>query len=144
MIPTKKQLEEHIRVARSWADRNPDAMTTEEWIVVAMADYIDALRAVGDCKQDTVCATPPGCARHWEERNRELVQELQAARACSNAFEADVDELKNLNHFCLCRAKDAETELLALRAVADAAVAYLVEPDGNQDALSDALQAAGR
>jgi hypothetical protein len=34
-----------------------------------------------DCRQDGVCATPPGCQRHWEERNRELLQEMQQLRA---------------------------------------------------------------
>jgi uncharacterized coiled-coil protein SlyX len=30
-----------------------------------------------DCGQDGVCATPPGCMRHWEERNRELASKLR-------------------------------------------------------------------
>ena len=29
-----------------------------------------------DCGQDDVCKAPPGCQRHWEERNRELVAQL--------------------------------------------------------------------
>lgn len=33
-----------------------------------------------DCGQSVVCATPPGCGRHWAERNRELVEERDAAR----------------------------------------------------------------
>jgi len=41
----------------------------------------DELRSKMDCCQDLVCATPPGCARHWEERNRELVAELGELRA---------------------------------------------------------------
>jgi hypothetical protein len=40
----------------------------------------EALLAV-DCGQDTVCATPPGCVRHWEERNRELVRERDVAKS---------------------------------------------------------------
>lgn len=28
-----------------------------------------------DCGQDGVCAITPGCHRHWQERNRELVRE---------------------------------------------------------------------
>ena len=35
--------------------------------------------AARDCGQADVCATPPGCARHWEERNRELAKELTEA-----------------------------------------------------------------
>lgn len=33
-----------------------------------------------DCGQDGVCRTPPGCARHWEERCRELAAEVKALR----------------------------------------------------------------
>ena len=34
------------------------------------------LNAARDCGQADVCATPPGCQRHWEERNRELAAQL--------------------------------------------------------------------
>jgi hypothetical protein len=40
---------------------------------------IDMLR---DCGQENVCATPPGCVRHWVLRNAELVRELDEAREC--------------------------------------------------------------
>ena len=30
---------------------------------------------IEDCGQDGVCRLSPGCNRHWEERNRELVRE---------------------------------------------------------------------
>lgn len=33
-----------------------------------------------DCGQGGICATPPGCQRHWHERNRELVCERDEAR----------------------------------------------------------------
>jgi hypothetical protein len=33
-----------------------------------------------DCGQEGVCANPPGCQRHWLERNRELIQERDEAR----------------------------------------------------------------
>ena len=34
------------------------------------------------CGQEgEVCATPPGCMRHWEQRVRELLDEVDAARA---------------------------------------------------------------
>ena len=36
---------------------------------------------IEDCGQDGVCALSPGCNRHWEERNRELVRELEETRA---------------------------------------------------------------
>jgi hypothetical protein len=38
----------------------------------------EALLAI-DCGQDVVCATPPGCLVHWEERCRELVRERDSA-----------------------------------------------------------------
>lgn len=34
------------------------------------------LATVKDCGQEVVCAITPGCLRHWELRNRELVAEL--------------------------------------------------------------------
>lgn len=34
-----------------------------------------------DCGQKGVCRTPPGCARHWEERNRELVRDISNLHA---------------------------------------------------------------
>lgn len=34
-----------------------------------------------DCGQDGVCKVPPGCQRHWAERNRELLAERGKARA---------------------------------------------------------------
>jgi hypothetical protein len=36
---------------------------------------------IEDCGQDGVCRLSPGCNRHWEERNRELVRERDAALA---------------------------------------------------------------
>lgn len=36
-----------------------------------------------DCGQDDVCATPPGCGRHWAQRNWELVTERDSAIAAS-------------------------------------------------------------
>jgi hypothetical protein len=40
------------------------AETARAWI---------AEKRARDCGQDGPCATPPGCQRHWEERNRELL-----------------------------------------------------------------------
>lgn len=38
------------------------------------------MSAVEDCGQESVCATPPGCLRHWQERCFELVHERDEAR----------------------------------------------------------------
>ena len=45
------------------------------------AALLDGLEALCDCGQEGVCRVPPGCARHWEERNRALVAECDALRA---------------------------------------------------------------
>jgi len=49
-----------------------------------------AARAEVDCGQDGPCAKAPGCARHWQARNRELVDELAAARAVPADVEAAI------------------------------------------------------
>jgi hypothetical protein len=41
----------------------------------------DMLTNERDCGQNNVCVKPPGCARHWEARCRELVAERNEARA---------------------------------------------------------------
>ena len=33
---------------------------------------------IEDCGQDGVCRLSPGCNRHWEERNRELVRQVES------------------------------------------------------------------
>ena len=66
---------------------NPGAIAYRGLLVEARAEIarltaeLAAARAEVDCGQDGPCAKAPGCARHWQERNRELVAELAAARA---------------------------------------------------------------
>ena len=66
---------------------NPGAIAYRGLLVKARAEIarltaeLAAARAEVDCGQDGPCAKAPGCARHWQERNRELVAELAAARA---------------------------------------------------------------
>jgi len=43
--------------------------------------YVQEETVLRDCGQRGVCRTPPGCARHWEERNRELVRENEVLRS---------------------------------------------------------------
>lgn len=43
-----------------------------------LADLAEKGATLLDCGQDGVCATAPGCVRHWAERNRELVAERAA------------------------------------------------------------------
>jgi hypothetical protein len=47
---------------------------------------IEERNAARDCGQEGVCATPPGCQRHWEERNRELVRERDEARDLADSY----------------------------------------------------------
>ncbi len=42
-----------------------------------------------DCGQRGVCRTPPGCMRHWEERNRELVRENEVLRSNSDHLSSE-------------------------------------------------------
>lgn len=66
---------------------SPGAIAYRGLLVKARAEIarltaeLAAARAEVDCGQDGPCAKAPGCARHWQERNRELVAELAAARA---------------------------------------------------------------
>ena len=50
--------------------------------------YVQEETVLRDCGQRGVCRTPPGCARHWEERNLELVRENAALRAEVERLEA--------------------------------------------------------
>jgi hypothetical protein len=44
--------------------------------------HVACYQCEDDCDQDgQVCATPPGCSRHWADRCRELVDERDEARA---------------------------------------------------------------
>ena len=68
-----------------------------------------AARTEVDCGQDGPCAKAPGCARHWQERNRELVEQLAAARAVPADVEAALsgawadgydDEFERFERYC--------------------------------------------
>jgi predicted metal-dependent hydrolase len=47
-----------------------------------------------DCGQDVVCATPPGCMRHWGERNRELLARHEQALEDVERLQDMVRELR--------------------------------------------------
>ena len=44
---------------------------------------------IEDCGQDGVCKLSPGCSRHWEERNRELVRENEVLRSNSDHLSSE-------------------------------------------------------
>lgn len=49
--------------------------------VEALLARLRAAEAERDCGQAGACAVSPGCQRHWQERNAELVRERDEARA---------------------------------------------------------------
>jgi len=51
--------------------------------------YVQEETVLRDCGQRGVCRTPPGCARHWEERNRELVRENATLRSNSDHLSSE-------------------------------------------------------
>ena len=58
--------------------------------IAELCGQVNELRAQADCGQDGVCAVSPGCNRHWEARNRELVTERDQQTLRANRSEADV------------------------------------------------------
>jgi hypothetical protein len=48
---------------------------------------------VANCGQEAVCVTSPGCQRHWQERNRELLDRATAAERERDEARADVRRL---------------------------------------------------
>lgn len=58
--------------------------------IARLTAELDAARAEVNCGQDGPCVKAPGCARHWQERNRELADELAAARAVPADVEAAI------------------------------------------------------
>jgi len=51
--------------------------------------YVQEETVLRDCGQRGACRTPPGCARHWEERNRELVRENEVLRSNSDHLSSE-------------------------------------------------------
>jgi hypothetical protein len=97
-----------------------------------------ALREI-DCGQDTVCATPPGCVRHWEERNRELVRERDTARFDRDAARALAADLAKALEGMIEPAEDVGSEL---RAISAGCGEYLSRLDAAIDAARAALAKA--
>jgi hypothetical protein len=81
-LVTRAETAERERDAALQGERDAVAALDANWvqhqrIVKAETDLAEAR----DCGQPVVCKITPGCQRHWEERNRELVAELAEARA---------------------------------------------------------------
>jgi hypothetical protein len=88
-----------------------------------------------DCGQRGVCRTPPGCARHWEERNRELVRENEVLRSNSDHLSSENASLSRQVEAMAMRIESLAEELakpedVRLREVLDALDGRAVIFDG--------------
>jgi hypothetical protein len=57
------------------------ALRKRQLLLQAREAHIAELERWIDCGQDGPCVKAPGCNRHWEERNRELVSEVRELEA---------------------------------------------------------------
>jgi len=64
--------------------------------------YVQEETVLRDCGHRGVCRTPPGCARHWEERNRELVRENEVLREAGERLRAVRKLLEENGCDCQC------------------------------------------
>ena len=87
--------------------------------------YVQEETVLRDCGQRGVCRTPPGCARHWEERNRELVRENEVLRSNSDHLSSENASLASQVESMAMRIESLAEELakpedVRLREVLDA------------------------
>ena len=90
---------------------------------------------VEDCGQDGVCKLSPGCNRHWEERNRELVRENEVLRSNSDHLSSENASLASQVESMAMRIESLAEELakpedVRLRGVIDALDGRAVIFDG--------------
>lgn len=90
---------------------------------------------IEDCGQDGVCKLSPGCNRHWEERNRELVRENETLRSNSDHLSSENASLASQVESMAMRIESLAGELakpedVRLREVVDALDGRAVIFDG--------------
>ncbi len=90
---------------------------------------------IEDCGQDGVCKLSPGCNRHWEERNRELVRENETLRSNSDHLSSENASLARQVESMAMRIESLAEELakpedVRLREVLDALDGRAVIFDG--------------
>lgn len=90
---------------------------------------------IEDCGQDGVCRLSPGCNRHWEERNRELVRENEVLRSNSDHLSSENASLASQVESMALRIESLAEELakpedVRLREVLDALDGRAVIFDG--------------
>ncbi len=83
---TKREREGWSVCSRCGMVRNYDRETTT---CSGALPKIRQRSEIEDCGQDGVCALSPGCNRHWEERNRELVRENEVLRSNSDHLSSE-------------------------------------------------------
>ena len=139
---------------RGWCVVSDAKMTAEEscrQVLKAIADacdqeslaraggylfrYVQEETVLRDCGQRGVCRTPPGCARHWEERNRELVRENEVLRSNSDHLSSENASLARQVESMAMRIESLAEELakpedVRLREVLDALDGRAVIFDG--------------
>ena len=97
--------------------------------------YVQEETVLRDCGQHGVCRTPPGCARHWEERNRELLRENEVLRSNSDHLSSENASLARQVESMAMRIESLAEELakpedVRLREVLDALDGRAVIFDG--------------
>lgn len=84
------------------AEMRAKAVQVEAELHMRIAALTSELAEARDCGQDAVCAKAPGCQRHWQERNGELVSELAEARRMlaevRKEWGEDADKLERVEH----------------------------------------------
>jgi hypothetical protein len=90
---------------------------------------------IEDCGQDGVCKLSPGCNRHWEERNRELLRENEVLRSNSDHLSSENASLSRQVESMAMRIESLAEELakpedVRLREVLDALDGRAVIFDG--------------
>lgn len=110
-------------------------MTVVGVILLVTLLALDAIIVLRDCGQRGVCRTPPGCARHWEERNRELLRENEVLRSNSDNLSSENASLARQVESMAMRIESLAEELakpedVRLREVVDALDGRAVIFDG--------------
>jgi hypothetical protein len=81
----------YARFVASDIDHEPDAryIAAAHNALPGLVERVRRAEAAVDCGQNGPCAVAPGCQRHWEKRNRELVAERDALREVASEFFTD-------------------------------------------------------
>ena len=129
---TKHEREGWSVCSRCGMVRNYDRETTT---CSGASPQIRQRSEIEDCGQDGVCRLSPGCNRHWEERNRELVRENEVLRSNSDHLSSENASLARQVESMAMRIESLAEELakpedVRLREVVDALDGRAVIFDG--------------